>query len=404
MFDRLRSQLIPTSDALLQVAQKNLLKALAGDVTFKSKKSRNGLNYAVFERERNNATSKGTLVLMHGFGSGLGFFFKNYFGLLNSYSKVVAVDWAGMGGSSRALDYWRDASPRVSLSSIAYSAFTGNQQILDDTTVPRSINFFTDSLKETLNEALEGGEPYTLAGHSLGGYLVCHYARKYCNDVNALILISPAGVCDIPAEAKMNEAKPNEVGWGLRGLRMLWNINVTPQQLVRMSGGYGPTMIKNSLTRRFRGKDFDETHMQLMADYLYHISAAGASGEYALNSLLKPFAFFERMENSTLPTVTGGNNGQARLRGGVFAKRPLEKEMANHPFASMSKPVLILYGDNDWLKFDGVDKVVSKWNEYGIPTTLAIIEGAGHHLYLENHEGFQRSIESWRCSNENKTT
>ena len=246
--DRFRAQLIPTSEALLQVAQINLLKALAGNVKFRCKMSRNGLNYAVFERATGHRSdnAKGTLVLMHGYGSGLGFFFKNYFGLLRSYSKVVAVDWAGMGGSSRVMTE-ATSTPRISWSSLAYSAFTGNQQLVDDVSVPRSINFFTESLKMTLDEALgEGQKPYTLAGHSLGGYLVTHYARKYHEEVDSLILISPAGLCEISEEARRNEAKASEVGLGLRALKTFWSLNITPQDIVRLSGSYGPSMVKNS--------------------------------------------------------------------------------------------------------------------------------------------------------------
>jgi cardiolipin-specific phospholipase len=398
-FDRLRAKLIPTSDALLQVAQKNLLKALAGNVVFKCKTSRNGLNYAVFERAtgHTSGTATGTLVLMHGYGSGLGFFFKNYFGLLGSFNKIVAVDWAGMGGSSRALTE-DTKSPRLSWLSLAYSTFTGNQQLIDDMSVPRSINFFTESLKVTLDEVLgEGHKPYTLAGHSLGGYLVTHYARKYHEEVDSLILISPAGVCEIPEAAKRNEAKASEVGWGLRALRTFWSLNMTPQDVVRLSGSYGPTIIKNSLGRRFRGA-FDDENLRLVADYLYHISAAQASGEFALNSLLLPFAYLQPGDPSSSDGRSGsGSRHGTQLRAGVFAKKPLEEEMRHHPFATWKKPVLITYGDNDWLRFDGVEGVVQKWNDdFGIPTTLAIIENAGHHLYLDNHERFHSSIEGWR--------
>ncbi len=401
-FDRLRAQLIPTSDALLQVAQKNLLKALAGNVSIKSKTSRNGLNYAVFERTPGHKSSaaKGTLVLMHGYGSGLGFFFRNYFGLLGSFNKVVAVDWAGMGGSSRVLT--EDATtPRISWSSLAYSAFTGNQQVVDDLSVPRSINFFTDSLKGCLDEALgEGHQPYTLAGHSLGGYLVTHYARKYHEEVDSLILISPAGVCKIPEEAKKNEAKAGDVGWGLRALKTFWSLNGTPQDIIRLSGGYGPQMIKNSLGRRF-GQRFDDEHLRLIAEYLYHISAAQASGEFSLNSLLHPFAYLQPGDPERADGRSGSNSRHGtQLRAGVFAKEPLEEEMRTHPFAARNKPILITYGDNDWLRFDDVEKLVRKWNDdFGIPTTLAVIEKAGHHLYLDNHESFHRSIESWRGNN-----
>ena len=116
-----------------------------------------------------------------------------------------------------------------------------------------------------------------------------------------------------------------------------------------------------------------------------------------------PFEYTLKPED---PKNYDGRSGSDRkygtqLRAGIFAKKPLEEEMKTHPFAIQKKPVLITYGDNDWLRFDGVENVVQKWNDdFGIPTTLAIIEKAGHHLYLDNHESFHTSIESWRAYND----
>ena len=48
-----------------------------------------------------DSNSLPTCVLDHGFGSGLGFYFRNVDPLLQNsrFRQVVAVDWLGMGGS-----------------------------------------------------------------------------------------------------------------------------------------------------------------------------------------------------------------------------------------------------------------------------------------------------------------
>ena len=110
-WEHIRRKLIPTSNE----AQLYSLKALLGhfctndQIEYKSAKLSNGtLNYIEIVRKPEDFTSrltgghqKHTLLLMHGFGSGLGFFFSNYDYFANSFDRVIAVDWLGMGGSSR---------------------------------------------------------------------------------------------------------------------------------------------------------------------------------------------------------------------------------------------------------------------------------------------------------------
>ena len=81
----MRQSFIPTSDALLKVAQQNLLKTdLQNDFSIAPHISTtDGLNVVVIEKIRieekskSEAVKRKTLVLMHGYGSGLGFFYKN---------------------------------------------------------------------------------------------------------------------------------------------------------------------------------------------------------------------------------------------------------------------------------------------------------------------------------------
>ena len=42
-----------------------------------------------------------TLLLTHGYGAGCGLFFSNYDTFSTQFKRVIAIDWLGMGGSSR---------------------------------------------------------------------------------------------------------------------------------------------------------------------------------------------------------------------------------------------------------------------------------------------------------------
>lgn len=117
-------------------------------------------------------------VLLHGYGAGLGFFFRNFPVLGQWVSKtgasVYALDWLGMGRSSRP-------------------AFKVNAKRHDiEGRVKEAESFFIDSLEEWRTKM--GLEKMTLVGHSLGAYFSVVYALRHPDRVNRLVLLSPAGV------------------------------------------------------------------------------------------------------------------------------------------------------------------------------------------------------------------
>ena len=89
------------------------------------------------------------LVMMHGFGCGLGAFYRNY-DELHSERKLLALDVLGFGRSSR-VDFTPDAD-------IAEGEFVD------------SIEKWRQSL---------GLEKFILLGHSFGAFLACSYAMKH---------------------------------------------------------------------------------------------------------------------------------------------------------------------------------------------------------------------------------
>ena len=273
MLDRcweiVRRNVIPTSASHQSESLKDLLTHFCtGDITFKSATVKNGtLNYIEVVRSKqqdkescnHNTHSetitvkslrpKKTLLLMHGFGSGLGFFFKNYDDLAESFDRVIAVDWLGMGGSSRQPKYkmsserllnYTQQSPRLSVAEQIY-ARTMIEPFEPLPSTALALDFFIDSLDElrdqlVSNGTLDADESLHLAGHSLGGYLAAQYVLKNPGKVDSLILISPVGIPEKPALS--TRTKVSQMSWGLYTASSAWAMNITPQSVVRMAGKF----------------------------------------------------------------------------------------------------------------------------------------------------------------------
>jgi pimeloyl-ACP methyl ester carboxylesterase len=154
---KLRKNFIPTStDQQLKSLQNLLGHFCKSDVVYKTAKLSNGyLNYVEVVKKTvdgsplpsQNERPKRTLLLMHGFGSGLGFFFNNYDDLAVNFDRVISVDWLGMGASSRSFN---DVQPRLTvydqIKTMTTSTMNTSSQQQPSTTA--AVDFFVDSLEE----------------------------------------------------------------------------------------------------------------------------------------------------------------------------------------------------------------------------------------------------------------
>ena len=130
-----------------------------------------------FSVERVDEDIDQNLVMLHGYGAGLGFFYKNFEGLSRvSGWKIYALDLLGMGRSSR---------PPFKLNAKDRQAC-----------VTEAENWFIDALEEW--RVQRKIERFTLLGHSLGGYMAVAYALKYPGHLNKLVLASPVGIPEDP--------------------------------------------------------------------------------------------------------------------------------------------------------------------------------------------------------------
>ncbi|KAJ3014671.1 hypothetical protein HKX48_005019 [Thoreauomyces humboldtii] len=274
---------------------------------------------------------KNTLVLCHGYGAGLGFFYRNYAGLSEVDGwRIYAIDWLGMANSSRP------PFPKLR------SGGT-DEEISGDAEA-----FFVESLEKW--RKANSIDTMTLMGHSLGGYLSAAYALRYPQHVERLVLVSPAGVGK-NAEVDMRNRK----GFLPKLFTTLWTWNVTPMTLIRGMGPWGPNLVHRYTTRRFAY--LDESDSNDFRDYIYHISAQPGSGEFALSRLLLP---------------------------GAWARCPLHDRLA-----TLTMPTTFIYGSGDWMDYKSA---VSAAQHMKVPVRVARVADAGHHLYMDNPEAFNAAL------------
>ena len=294
-------------------------------------KRHHGLNSFKIEGDK----SQKPLIMLPGFGSGTGMFFPSLPPLFELTNRTIyCVDFLGCGGSDRV---------PFSRSKTACSGTTTKESLKD-------ARFFTDSLKVWMD--YEGVDQATIIAHSLGGLMASYFAQQNPSYIEDLVLASPAGFGHAPPETK------GKGTFSTRILDILWTSDITPQQLVRLAGAKrGRKMVRNAVQRRF-GSASPSLDRQLVADYLFEITMAQPSGEYALNALLSP-PFRDRA---------------------LVAKRPIPELLQNAKF-----PVRTIYGSHDWLA-----KIPGTFENAQRVSAVSMLPNAGHHLYLDQPELFCR--------------
>lgn len=344
-----------------------------------------------FSVERVGEETEETLVMVHGYGAGLGFFYKNFEPISRIPGlKLYALDMLGMGNSSR---------PPFKI-----HAKDKEGKVIE------AENFFIDALEEW--RKARKIERFTLLGHSLGGYLAVSYALKYPGHLKKLILASPVGIPEDPYAVNAALPEPGEStmqneftvdqqtttttknGAAVAPKRpypswlvWLWDANVSPFSIVRMAGPLGPRFVSGWTSRRFNHLPAEEA--QTLHDYSFSIFKQKGSGEYALAYILAPGAFarrpvINRIQNVGRQPITGPDGQTVAKETGI--------------------PIVFMYGENDWMDVAGglaaeeklkqlkanimrTGTEEEKRNENG-SCKVVIIPKAGHHLYLDNAEFF----------------
>ena len=390
----------------------------------------NGNNRALneFSVERIDEEIDQNLVMLHGYGAGLGFFYKNFEGLSRVKGwKVYALDLLGMGRSSR---------PPFKLNA------KDRQQ-----SITEAENWFIDALEEW--RVKEKIDRFTLLGHMLGGYMAVAYALKYPGHLNKLVLASPVGIPEdpyavnaempepqdstlaneftqdqqvdvkdssnsqIPESAKIGDnnnflnarSRAQQASKGSdttppprkplpKWLTYLWDANISPFSLVRWSGPLGPRFVSGWTSRRFSHLGPEEA--QALHTYAYSLFKQRGSGEYALAYILAPGAF---ARSPLIRRIQGVGRQYLQPDGSITSS----VESAGRKREN-GVPIVLMYGENDWMDIAGGYAAEQKLNEEKakiLSTATAeerksdngsakvmVIKKAGHHVYLDGWEEF----------------
>ena len=357
--------------------------------------------------ERVGEEVEDNVVMLHGYGAGLGLFYRN----LEPISRVpgvklFALDLLGMGNSSRP--------PFKMISK------TKEDKVIE------AENWFIDALEEW--RAVRKIERFTLVGHSLGGYLAVSYAVKYPGHLKKLILASPVGVPENPYAVDASMPEPtestvqNEVivdqidvtkndtadqvknqktadttnptdapkrtmpGWFV----WLWDANISPFSLVRNAGPLGPRFMSGWSSRRFNHLPTREA--TVLHEYAFSIFKQKGSGEYALSHILAPGAYARRPILNRIHEV-----------GRQTVKKPDGTEGQENGI-----PIVFMYGDSDWMDVAGGKAAEEKLHQHREKvlengteaerrsekgsSRLIVVPKAGHNIFLDNPPSFNQFI------------
>jgi len=201
-----------------------------------------------------------------------------------------------------------------------------------------------------------------------------------------------------PAKAEPKPPRRQIPKW----VTYLWDANVSPFSVIRLSGPLGPSLVSGWTSRRFSHLPADES--KLLHDYSYSLFRQRGSGEYALAYILAPGAFarsplIQRIEGVGRQLLTPHARPSLDTDADVAKSDALREK---------GVPVVMYYGDHDWMDVAGgfaaeikileakekalKGKTATERKQDHGDAKVVIIQQAGHHLYLDNAKDFNKEI------------
>ncbi|KAF4088144.1 hypothetical protein AMELA_G00079220 [Ameiurus melas] len=247
----------PTSQCKLEEAEERMLQHIQSKFSkqFVYISSDNKLWTLVFN---DGVARKTPLVLLHGFGGGVGLWAMNL-DALSQQRPVYALDLLGFGQSSRPY-------------------FSTNAQEAETQ--------FVESIEEWREKL--GLESVILLGHNLGGYLATAYSLKYPSRVKHLILVEPWGFPECPEAGEQDRPFPV---W----IKVLGAIlsPFNPLAGLRLAGPLGPGLVqivRPDFKNKYSAMFTDST----VPDYIYHLNVQNPSGETAFKNMTISYGWAKR--------------------------------------------------------------------------------------------------------------
>ncbi|KAI5956717.1 hypothetical protein KGF54_000334 [Candida jiufengensis] len=204
-------------------------------------------------KSENDSKNLKHLVMIHGYGAGLGFFIKNFDEIATRNDWCIhAIDLFGYGSSSRPHFH-----PK-------------NLKEVED--------WFFNSYESWFKQKNIDKSNLLIMAHSMGAYLMAYYGiYRDPNFCKKILMVSPGAIL------KHRKQIPIP-GY----FKKLWERNISPFSIVRKSGVLGSKLVSGWSSRRFAKLSIKESN--LLHKYSYGIFQGNGSGEYMLNYLLAPGA------------------------------------------------------------------------------------------------------------------
>ncbi|XP_013859955.1 (Lyso)-N-acylphosphatidylethanolamine lipase isoform X2 [Austrofundulus limnaeus] len=290
----------PTSMSLLKTTESKILACIRNDIwaRFVTLPNQDRIwTLTVTNKAAPNPAaqaSKTPLVMVHGFGGGVGLWIRNLDGL--SHSRTVhAFDLLGFGRSSRP-HFPSDAS--------------------------KAEEQFINSIEQWRQSV--GVENMILLGHSLGGYLAASYAIQYPSRVSHLILVDPWGFPARDQNGTEVVKRPTLPPWVKVIASVVSFFN--PLAVIRAAGPWGPGLV-NRFRPDFKSKFEDLFEDDTITQYIYHCNAQNPSGEVGFRAMSETLG---------------------------WAKKPMLHRIHLLP---PSMPLTMLYGAQSWMDSSSGDRV-----------------------------------------------
>lgn len=381
---------------------------------------------------RNPALPVGTpLVLLHGFGAGIGLWISNFNHLASEFDRVDAIDMIGWGRSSR-VDFEELLKRKVKAAGIKRKQKGVPKEVAEKEYLQAIATIAEDFTVDSLEawRIRQGHDKIILCGHSMGGYLAGAYALKYPSRVENLILASPIGV---PHKKELNI----QLSWA--GRRILsaarwawWDASITPQSIVRALGRWGPKPVNGYVTKRFASSEAELEQRdapQSAGGQRRHdtdgsssssdpavvaptvptptpLSKSEAGASLELDDSIEAAAKLSEALGTRFdkPIVAeylyhicaqpgSGEFAFARLfDDSGFAYKPLIDSLARVSHGGLAPgdrmPITFAYGSHDWMDVNAGRATADLITRDGGVAQCVQIPKAGHQLFIDNPRGF----------------
>lgn len=203
-----------------------------------------------------------------------------------------------------------------------------------------------------------------LMGHSMGGFIASSYTLSYPERVKHLILADPWGFPEKPSDSGNSKQIPlwlRALAYALTPLNPLWAL--------RAAGPLGQWVIEKTrpdIIRKFSIGIGQDSH--LIPQYIHQCNAQTPTGETAFHTMMETFG---------------------------WAKHPMIHRIND---IHEDIPITFIYGSRSWIDSSPGEKIKSQ--RINSLVEINIVNGAGHHVYADKPEVFNRYVNE-SCSHHN---